>query len=49
LSKTEDNLQEKFLVSESTLSDDQLEEIKTLLCSEDEADQQQAGERLQAA
>jgi len=31
------------------LSDEQLEEIKTLLCSEDEADRQQAGERLKAA
>jgi hypothetical protein len=36
-------------MSESTLSDEQLEAIKTLLCSEDEADRQQAGERLLAA
>ena len=36
-------------MSESTLSDEQLEEIKTLLCSEDEAARQKAGERLQAA
>ena len=36
-------------MSESTLSDEQLEEIKELLCSENEADRQQAGERLQAA
>jgi hypothetical protein len=33
----------------AVLSPEQLKEIQTLLCSEDEADRQQAGERLQAA